>query len=357
MNKKIYFAIGVGIVIIGIIIILIYQNQKNSNTITNQVKISKVINDHVFNPIINNTKNRIIFFNSENGNYFYELNLANLQKNKISNLLDAAPNSVIWSPTYENAIISIIYNKYYKGIFEIPNVANNITAYWDYNLKNNTAHKLITGTSISPWSPDGNTFAYAYYDPTLKTDVINLADKNGSFIKKIAKVNFDEGINCGFINSSEIYYSPIPTETNGSNIYLVNINTGVVQPLITDNSAGSTLIQTPDKTKFIYASYQNNQYVLGTMNLDGSNKKTFNSQIDINRTVTLLENQNIITTIAQTNNKNYDNFYKINISTGATTLLFQSYNKENYSASNLMVSSDGKSIYFTSNNYLYKMNL
>jgi len=67
------------------------------------------------------------------------------------------------------------------------------------------------------------------------------------------------------------------------------------------------------------------------------------------------DGENLITAIRETNNKT-DSFYKINIQTGdKQEINYKS--KISINAQNLILAQDEKTLYFTSDDFLYKLDL
>ena len=322
----------------------------------------KISEEKTLFPTLDKAGERILYFNNENDPAFYQFNIKTEKESKISQSIDS-PNGVIWSPLLNQAILKVIYDKYifekYGSVFESPDAEDGSLTFWLYDLNKNTAKQLDSRIQNVAWSPDGKKIVYHFVDWDEDLDFIALANPDGSSWQKIKDIDSGEGIDLGFLTQEIIYYSPLLTEIGGTNIYKVNLTTKETTTLIDDNSAASSLVITPNREKIIYAHYQEEEqkYILGTMNLDSNDKQTLNVEIDINRTIVLPDNPFIITAIAQEKTPDYDNFYKVNIETGERELLFKSTNKEHYSAENLMISEDGKTLYFTSDDYLYKMNL
>ena len=65
----------------------------------------------------------------------------------------------------------------------------------------------------------------------------------------------------------------------------------------------------------------------------------------------------ILMALPQKNDLNSDSLYKIIPKSDGRTLVFESSNKERFIFENLMLAKDGKTLYFTSDDYLYKLNI
>jgi Tol biopolymer transport system component len=368
MSKKILLLLIAGaVVVIGAFLYFIIFRQKQSPTIpTKPLQIlkapsspEKIFDDKILFPILSQNEQNLLYFsiNDKKDLAFYQYSLNTKKEQKIS-LNMSVPDRVVWSPKRDKAILKVVYDKYVfektNSPFKDPALKDKEETTWFYDFNTKRLSRLSLNIQNIAWLPNGDQIIYHFFDPQKNINGIFAASPDGSGWRKLADIKFAEGIELSPISNEEIFYYPILTEGGGNNIYKLDLKTKQIAELIKNQTAGQ-VIASPSNTKIIYQIFheKDQKYTLGTMNMDGSKKKDLGIDTEINKLV-LSEKDDFVILALREEGKATDTFYKINLETNQKQEI--KYKSDiPIDAKNLMLTKDGRTLYFTSDDYLYKM--
>jgi len=363
MNTKILI-IGGTLILIGILILgyfLLRQKKENSKeTTTSFTELAPLIsNKKTFFPVLSSNELATLFFNNQDQPAFYKFLLKTKGSEKISQNLDT-PHNVLWSPDQTKIILKIFYNKYifekYNSQFISPGTQDQALTTWLYDFKTQKLTQLDSNIQGIIWLPNSNKIIYQFYDDINKINSLNIADPNGQNWQKIINLTEDRLYGFGgFADNQTLIYFSNPNDVSGTNIYSTNIQTKQTKQL-TEHISKTALVS-PGGKKIVYELFQEEiqNYTLAIMNINGDNKKDLKIKTMLQKIIWTPDGENLITAIRETNNKT-DSFYKINIQTGdKQEINYKS--KISINAQNLILAQDEKTLYFTSDDFLYKLDL
>ena len=350
--------LGIAIIVAGIYLLINWLNKK-SGIIKNQgggTELTKVIDQKIFFPALATGNQNVLFFSNQQESAFYKFSFSDKKTEKISENLDA-PDNIIWSPDRTKGILLVSYDKYifekYGSPFASPETADGTATKWLYDFSPKKLVKQLNSNIQKVfWSPDSQKIFYHYNDETI--DTLNLADPNGQNWQKLADLSPGWYGFAGWIDEENLVYFRQPTDVSGAEIYTINITSKQVKKL-TDGTKNASVA--PSGKWIIYELFHRAQenYTLAMMKNDGSGVKDFGLVGGVDKIVWFPDSQSLIAAIRESG-KTTDTFYKINSETGQKEEI--KYKSESsIDAQNLMLSADGKILYFTSDDYLYKLGL
>ncbi len=359
MKKQYYLYIFIGTIVI-VLGLLIYGCQKSSTqtnnntfmelsptTITeqNQLQINQILDENIFFPNINSANN--IIFLADQGKYIYEFNpTTNKQQKKFDEEI-LGIYSAIYSPSGNSLYIMSNYPK------------KNIKL---YQLNQKNISSLNEKIQNIVWQPNSEKIIYSFLENESIDDVshtINASNPNGENWQIIKKVNTSPERSI-FLNSDNenIYYNVQPTDFRGSDLIKLNTSTRDEKIIAQDSLYISF---SPDKQKIIIEKITNvekgkSKYILIDNNGTENNRvKIDNFYID---KIVWSKDSKFIYQLYDT-----QALEKIHTETGEKQIYqifinpdIKDYNQP-INVSNLMITTDNKTIYFTSNNKLYSINL
>lgn len=365
-RKKIIVLIVIIILLITISLFWLFSRQKQKETsknnivttLTTKTNIEQIKMGQILFPVLSMDKKSILYFSLNEDFVFKQLVIDTKKETKLSLMINA-PIKVIYSPDRAKAILKIIYNADYfessNGPFLSPGTTDKTMTTWIFDFKSQKLTKLNDAIYNVIWSPDSQKILYFFYDGQNST--ISMANPDGSGWQKIKDVPAYEGINLGFLSAEEIYYHSLLTEAGGTNLYKLNLKTKKETEIINDESLVEAL-SSPDNQKFAYALFhpEEQKFTIAFIKTDGSDQKDFGiEESNINK-VAWLDNQIIIAAVAQGDDQS-DKFYKINTDTGEKTEIPYDGGGAQIDAQNLMPTRDGKTLYFTSDDLLYRIDI
>lgn len=345
MNKK--FLIAIAALIILVIIYVIFRSNTMEQTpvvsidtqTPKEITPAVTIDEKIFFPELISSHNAI-FYLGDQGIIFkkYSLDTKQIEKIYPDEVLDIY--NVDYSQEGQKAIIKTLVDG--KLSFKLI----------DFNIKSLT--NLDENIFDAKWL-DHNNLIYSISD----------AENNKSTIYKVAigdqnKEKLTE-IDTGSVFlqiSPDMNWVLIYSEPEGygeNEIYLFNIPNKKLSKLSDKSIVGSKF--SPDSKQFITNKYNNNGAITDLLIFDSSHLDKENIQLkaDINQTVWISNNQ----LVAAVNDSNGDQFYLLTSKGRISKLTINSQDQSIYpiNARNLMITSDSKSLYFTSNDYLYVLAL
>ncbi|AKM82270.1 TPA: hypothetical protein DD449_04220 [Candidatus Berkelbacteria bacterium] len=336
INKS-YIIIGIILIalLIAAIILTIWRNNVN--------KVA----------LINNPNNEKVFFPKllqDNQSIYYYSNTSNsikkwdLKKNSIETIVKLSfkdTNNIIYSPDLSMALIKT----------ENPsNAADHHTFLINLDTKQEVK-KLSDNILNVSWSPDSKKIAYHYLDWNLDdADWIATSNPDGNSESIITDIEY-ENAQIGWADNKNLVYYNIPSETFKAIIYLLSTETKKQIEIADQYYLGDiTNILT---NKFLIDGTTSESANPGLSLLDTKSKKITGllPASSVDKAVYSAKNNSVYT--ASRPYGNSDLFQIINLDTNKPSKL-KIRSSDDISATNLMVTSDSKTLYFTSGNNLYK---
>lgn len=365
MNKQFLIIVAIGVIIVGLIIYFIYYESTKSKPVKSpsstsgpSSQIDKVLDEKIIFPAIDQEGKNVVYFsiNEQKDLAFYRYNLITKEENKISDSIDV-PDNIIWSPDRGKAILKVIYNKYvfekFDSVFADPSLQDKQETTWFYDFSAKKLSRLNLNIQNIAWL-DNDHIVY-YLSEGDNINAIFLANPDGSSWEKITDIGFIEGVGLFPITPQDIFYYPIIYEAGTNNVFRLDIKTKQISEIIKDKAAGQILATSKDKILYQIAHEKENNFTLGIINKDGSGKKDFGLLSDGNK-VTFSEKGDFVFVAVRQANNSTDSLYKINADSGQKEeLKYES--QSDIEAQNLFISKDNQTLYFTSNDNLYKIGL
>lgn len=320
MNKKIFLLIIIGIFILTVIAgwFLVKGNKKGQNQTAHQLNlILDTLNWKApLQPASRwqNTAylaiNKIRYYAQED---FFELDLQTLKASSLTGGTSIFPFiiQVSWSPGGEQVIAKITNDNYVLdkvgSPFYDPSVKDGAQTVWFYDFNTKKSAQLNLNIKEFGWESGGKKIIYHYHD--ANTNSLNISDPDGKNWKKIIDLK-DENAFLNTLSTGEIIYSN------------------------SEKSDSFNVIKT-----------------------DGSGKRTIKLPLAINadKMVWSPDGKSVLAAIRE-QSKATDTLYRISTETGQKEeIKYQS--QAPIDAKNLMLTKDNKILYFTSEDFLYKLGI
>jgi len=341
--KKILIIIVVvflGLVTIGIV--LLFRQRGGSN----YIEPAKVSDINMLWPKVKADQSEVYYFKNVENPGFYKMALADKKEEKISSTLDT-PDKVLWSPNARRALIFITYDKQnmekYGSPFSDLQAADQTPMKWVYDFESKKLSRLDSRIIDIAWMTDDKIIYQLQKDNQAS---INISDYDGQNWEKVVDspaVYIDQIIS--FAND-KLYFLATPGE-GIRNFYVLDIKSKDMSEKLKD-VGGSAIV--------------NNDLVLIEISQDNVTQLYWADlkQPDLNNT-------KIIATVQKAVWLNQDKFLVAigggrtdkliieDIVTGETRTLSYSEKEFSLDTQNLVIID--KTVYFTSNNVLYKLDL
>lgn len=348
-NKHIYIIIAISIFVFSLIFIIFSNcSQKKSYDLT----IESVNKDRVFYPnlFINTNK---IYYLSDLGIIWYEYDLNNGQKKQIVDDEILSPEKINYSEDGKNAVVYSNYPEYNIKHYDFVNNKS-------YNLNQNITY--VIWDSIKPKI----FYNYAKYLELNKNNNtgflfnINESDYSGDDWRAIKDLSDNKYIDTTLYSSNDenyIYYLPLMASENiGSTLYKLFINTKQDEKMTEENSIFSNIIFSPNKSKI---AYLNNEEKLVVQDIDDKNsiQVIYEEPVNIEQIAWGNNNEDIYIV------NDLNNLIQINIKNASQKQFSLDNSQIDYTnmldeqIKNLGLSQDDKTLYFTYNAYIYKVDL
>lgn len=339
-NKKmlILIAIIIGVVMLIVLIIWLSFGRRSPAKDTGDLKTL--------------SQYAMITYTTQDQNNFYYLDKDHLTFYKI-NLLDQEPQKIIkndvyyiekvnWSPGKTKAILKVLNYKDSDYAF----VVNDFEAGKIYNLKPEVIDAL--------WDTDGNIIMISkendnykiiqsLSDITKEKTILDLETNRCDQILVLGK-GLDKAI-CLSIQSDI-----------AALLKTINISGKEIKALEGDYTTGKP---NPDNSLLVALKNEENQSLFVIMDINGAIKQKITLDIDvyqIDKTAWSPDGSFLIIAVGE-DQTNSDALYKINVANGEKSKIKFDPGSLKIDAQNLTVSPDNKTLYFTSNDILYKLDL
>ncbi len=345
MKKILPWVFLISTLIILIILAIFIKNRPWSGYQETTIKpAEKISNIPVFYPNLFN--NYLYYLDQEN----ISISRVDLANGKISEIEDLSGINI-----KEDLITDtqITWNNQNKNLYLIRTETENSNVKWFLgNLESKQLKQIQCNfTGYLEWKDQDNL---TYIDDDNYLKVLNINSLKLTSKKKIDTQNVLE-IFPSLDGKKTIIAETIEGEVTGSPVMIYDFDQNIIENI--NQTYIRNPVWSPESEKILFDKYLQNGYgkTEGLLIWSTNNQKQFNFGESLKSV--WLNNNAIISAIPQKEESLNDNIYKINIETGEKTLLFKSSNKEHYSVENLMLSLDGKTLYFTSDGYLYKISI
>lgn len=251
-----------------------------------------------------------------------------------------------WSPDESKIII-----KNYRPYAETPTQLLDFKTHQPVNLNKNIQNVI--------WSNDSQRIYYQYFDRENNLNYLASANYDGTKEEKIINLESPEYNFMWLDNADKIAFWPAPSDLSGTKLQQIDLQTRNTSEIFSDFRLNKA-ISSPDGQYFIYSRYlpDNNILALSYAKSDGTNNKDLEFFSPLQKVAWSNDGSFFIVASREKETEN-DKFYKIETKNGKITMLNYktSKNQDIISAENPMLSPDNKTLYFTSNDILYSLNL
>ncbi|MCX6806753.1 MAG: hypothetical protein NT135_01370 [Candidatus Berkelbacteria bacterium] len=345
-NKKlIIIAIILVVATTAAVIVLLLLKQKKQGGTTKQTTVSKPIEE-----IVSITQTGVIFpglaqdqqtigFVDKNKPGFRTVNLMD---KKISDIIEAKnilekglTQKVIWSPSGQKVLIKISEDQ------------TKLVRFWLFDLKTKKEESLNPDIQDVLWIND-EQILYSYMDSKNYQCSFNISLPNGTNWKKISEIKdvipkelfkYDQKLNA-------VLFGTGSDEINNQ-LYLTDIKSGKADKLI-DNYSAVYASPVTDNIA-VLATADSKQITL--INISNKAKEEYKFDTEIRAIVV---NEKIFAT---TKNEPKNKIYSIDPENKTKTEIKYNTQVNVIKPGNLMLISDGKTLYFTSDDSLYKLDI
>lgn len=350
MNKKILIiGIIVGLLVVVAIAVTVLKKKKTAPLVI-QSGLTKISTEEVLFPTLSSDNKKFIYFSNTKEVAFFQMNIDGSDNQQISDPLDT-PQNIIWSDDRKKAILRITYNQYvyekYGSRFASPGTSDQTLTTWYYDLESKELKKLNDNIGQIIWTPE-NKIIYQFLKPEENINSLDIANADGSDKTKIIDLPTLEQYNFSYLEPNKsLVLNSSPSDISNSIIYTLELQDNKLTKI--KEVKNGTLSKGLANNKILFNLPSNKDFPqIAIMNSDGSAEKKLNVFASLISCKAVDEN----TLLASNNNL----IELINLKTSKVTII-RDISEENLNPSNLIISPDKKTFYFTSNNKLYKLNI
>ena len=331
-------------IIIGVIVVLFFSNKKQSpeETINPKtipvitVQSIKVIDEKIFFPSLSKEQKAIFYF----GDKGIKSKKYSLEDQKISEV-------------YPENIYSLVNTKYSPNFKKVllPTQKGDKFYYQVFDLEQKKFAILPEKIFDVEWLGD-DKIIYSYNDGEKNS--LKVSSWDGKDWQKLSDLDiFDPLLTISPDNKKIIIY-PQPAGFGKNPLYLYGLATKEIEK-ISGNEALVGASWSPNNQTIITSQVDNygNPITLKTIDIHSKTKKDIPLKTGIDKVIWLSDNSLFA---AEPQKNTSDILYQIEIDFDKTTQLkYASPQNIKIDAQNLMLTQDNKTLYFTSNNLLYKL--
>jgi len=280
---------------------------------------------------------KIKYYQKNNG-YVFEVDFDGQEKTRISSTVLENLIRVNWSPNHTQVITVFTDGPLIKKYL------------YDYQTKKAT--KLDQNIRDFDWAPQENKIAYQYYNPQNQTNVISIANPDGSHWQNILETRLKNLI-VKWPSPDKVSIQTRPSGLAQSVLYTINTSTKELKKIL-NNLYGLTALWSPygDKLLFSETNSQGKNLKLKLLDL----KKETITELDFTtlpeKCVWSQDNRTIFCAVPRNLNSNFvlpddyykgkvilkDDFWRINLDTQEREKILESNEDQSYDARNLLLS-------------------
>lgn len=356
MNKKILIAIIMVVIIILIIVVTIIIKQKKQANFESSVEFTQISEDKVLFPTFSQNGEKILFFANTKEAAFYEMTRDGQNKARISDAMDT-PDDIIWAPNRQLAILKVTYDQYtfekYGSKFAAPGTPDQTMTTWLYDFENQKLSQLDNNVQNVIWMQD-NKIIYQYLDREKNSNYLSMANADGlNALKIIDLPNLIEyGFNLSQDDKNLVVYS-LPSDVSESSIYTLSLLDKNLKEIKKIDGSTKAIITS---NRIIFSNpIKDTNAEISIMDIDGFNIKKLGIYTPKLTSVNLTDGKAAIATSEKQEGVN-SILYLLDPQTNKLSKI-KDLSKENIDIQYLLTSPDNKTLYFTSDDILYSLNL
>lgn len=344
--------IALAALFIFVFIYISYKNRPSGLSVKNlPIKPEKISDELMLFPVLNESVNQVYFYSKQNTG-LYSLDLSSKTKQVL--LANTAEiYDMRWSADFRKAIVRVVYDSdkfaQSKSPFLDAQFTTGDTAFYIFDLESKNLFALPKNTQDAVWL-DNDKIIYNVLDTKNIKTAIKTSQYNGTNAKDLIKVDYAIDYFLGYDkNKNALYFSITPEEMFGANIEEFILST----PKLTDKIKlveDAVLVQNMDIILYDKFESEANRTQIFDLNTGESSDSAFNLDLGL---ITASVNREIILGITRNNQK--DQLVVIDQKKKKNYLIDESVIQD--VVDNILLSSDGKTLYYTSKNILYKATL
>jgi hypothetical protein len=302
--------------------------------------------EKVLAPTVDSSGKKIKYYSKDQGN-IYEVNFDGSNLSRISGANLAGLLQVLWSPGKEKVV----------GVFQ----ENSAVTKYLHDYQNGTSIRLNEKIDQLRWSPNNNQIVLQSFNPDTNTNIISIANANGSDLKNIFQTRIKDLV-LDWPTADKI---SIRTKTSGLSeglLIVINPEDGTFRNVL-HNIYGLNVRWFPLGDKILYSSTNNEgkNIKLFVADKNGQNATDINLATLTEKCAISEDDRTLFCAVPQRLSENAiwpddyykglvateDSFWKINLDTGQKTQIFSSQtNTRSYDASELFLSPQEDYLFF-----------
>lgn len=345
-NKKIlYIAISISIIVL--ILILSFFS---CNSLSSGIKIESVNNDRVFLSHYSSQNNNIDYL-SDLGTIWYRYSIDTNEKTQIYDGEILSPGNINYRENNNNAVVYSDYPNYNVKHHDFSkNKIYDLSEYTKQVIWDNSKEKIYYTYNKIP-GPDDENSEYIF-----NINESNYSGEEWRTIKDLSGTDYVDASLYPSLDETYIYYMPTPIDNDGGTLKRLYINTKQDEIVTQERIVYSDVLFSPDTSKI---AFLNNEGKLVIQNIDDKEsieviyEETINidqiSWTNDNKYIYILKDLNTLVKINTENSKKTE-----------YTLDNENVNNTNTIDENITslgINSENNILYFTYNNYLYRIPL
>lgn len=209
------------------------------------------------------------------------------------------------------------------------------------------------------WSNDNQNIYYQLQDQEKNLNYLATAKYDGTGEQKIIDLDLPDYEFAWLDNFQKLGFWRPPTDVSGVKLKQIDIRTKSVSEIFNDNRLNK-VVSSPDGKYFVYGHFYENDSIfkLSYAKDDSTNNRDLSYQTPIEKIAWSPDSSFFVVAVKEKETEN-DKFYKVEVKNNKITNLSYSTdkNQDMITAENLALSSDNKTLYFTSNDLLYSLQL
>ncbi|MFH1508620.1 MAG: hypothetical protein ABIE68_00410 [bacterium] len=294
---------------------------------------------------------KTFYYYDEAENQFYKANADGTNPKEISNAVYLPVSDIQWSTDGKMAAFSLKdKDGNYREII--------------LNLETGAEQVFVEEVKNVTFSPDGSKIAYQYYDPDNNVTNISVADPDGTNWKVIKEVGI-QNPSINWYQSDYIGYWNKGTGSQGNSIYSVNLDGSF--NVVTSEGYGTDAKWSPDGSRLVYSrtGKRSSTLYLFTSKSNGENEVDLKTPTLASKCAFASDNKTVYCAVPDFISQNAimpddyfsgkvltrDSFIKIDSESGSKTqIAHYTAFEQPKDATNLNVSPDQKTLYFTARN-------